>query len=166
MLWVIKSTATGTFQQFPTPTAHKRLHPRKPLTPTQERDHHPRFHPTFLKGCMKHKKKRSSFRIFFFFFFFASQVPSPHAGQRPEMLRRNGDRQWTHSWILSSLLSKPVPNRDTDVYSFTWMALKLERAKNQLNRELPQSLRPLSFLLNIHVTPRHSGVSYMTDTLG
>lgn len=68
MLWVIKSTATGTFQQFPTPTAHKRLHPRKPLTPTQERDHHPRFHPTFLKGCMKHEKKKSSFRIFFFFF--------------------------------------------------------------------------------------------------
>lgn len=68
MLWVIKSTATGTFQQFPTPTAHKRLHPPKLCTPTQERDRHPGFNPTFLKGCMKYEETKMLFSHFFSFF--------------------------------------------------------------------------------------------------
>lgn len=74
---------------------------------------------------MKHEEKK----CIFFFFFLQIGFPFLHAGQRTKMLRRIRDRHWTHSWILSSLLSKPVPNWDTDVYSFTWMALKLGRAK-------------------------------------
>lgn len=158
MLWVIKTQQQGHFSNFPLPLLTK-VAPAKAVHAHPGEGSSPALPPYISKGLHETWRKKK------YMYIYLSQVPFPHAGQRTKMLRRNGDRR--HTWILSSLFFKSSAKLGHGclLFYFEWH-LSSRGRKNQLNREFPQSSRPLSFLLNIHVTPRHSGVSYMTDTLG
>lgn len=158
MLWVIKTQQQGHFSNFPLPLLTK-VAPAKAVHAHPGEGSSPALPPYISKGLHETWRKKK----IYVYIFKSGSISTCWAENQ------NAPEKWRQTTHLNFKLTFFQKQCQTGTRLFTlllWMALKLERAKNQLNREFPQSSRPLSFLLNIHVTPRHSGVSYMTDTLG